>query len=157
MQNALAPRSREQVMMLDSSVILTMSTAIHHAMSSAKKYGGKPEDYLHIHEWFDQTKRDNWHFTHRMILHHTLGIEICEQVFGPYITVVTGTRKDGTERTKNVPIRWIGEQHMREDFGFVPTPRDWMQTICPDDGEKPGARPWMLLNAKSAEQLGVQH
>jgi len=25
-----------------------------HAKSSARKWGGKPEDYLHIHEWFDE-------------------------------------------------------------------------------------------------------
>jgi len=25
----------------------------HHAVSSARKYGGKPEDYLEIHSWLD--------------------------------------------------------------------------------------------------------
>lgn len=123
-----------------------MSTAIHHAMSSAKKWGGVREDYLHIHEWFDQFKAHNWHFSHRMILHHTAGIEICEQVFGPMLEISTG---------KQVPIRWIGEQHMKEDFGFVPTPRDWMGAICPSEGQEPGPQPWMLMRAKSAEQLGV--
>jgi len=24
-----------------------------HALSSAKKFGGRPEDYLHLHDWFD--------------------------------------------------------------------------------------------------------
>ena len=123
-----------------------MSTAIHHAMSSVKKWGGIPEDYLHIHEWFDQYKSQNWHFSHRMILHHTGGIELSEQVFGPLLEISTG---------KDVPIRWIGEQHMKEDFGFVPTPRDWMQAICPTDGNPPGPRPWMLRGAKTAEELGV--
>jgi hypothetical protein len=28
----------------------------HHAISSTKQHGGKPEDYLKIHDWFDQTK-----------------------------------------------------------------------------------------------------
>ena len=27
-----------------------------HAKSSAKKFGGKPEDYIHLHEWLDETK-----------------------------------------------------------------------------------------------------
>ena len=27
-----------------------------HAKSSVKKYGGKPEDYIHLHEWLDETK-----------------------------------------------------------------------------------------------------
>ncbi len=25
-----------------------------HAKSSAKKFGGKPEDYIHLHEWLDE-------------------------------------------------------------------------------------------------------
>lgn len=124
-----------------------MSTAIHHAMSSAKKHGGEPEEYLHIHEWFDQYKAHGWNFAHRMILHHTGGIELCEQVFGPMLEISTG---------KQIPIRWIGEQHMREDFGFVPTPGDWMEAILgTKDGQPPGPRSWMLRGAKTAEQLGV--
>jgi len=30
-----------------------MAHPILHSKSSAKKFGGKPEDYLHIHNWFD--------------------------------------------------------------------------------------------------------
>ena len=26
----------------------------YHASSSARKYGGKPDDYLPLHEWFDE-------------------------------------------------------------------------------------------------------
>ena len=70
-----------------------MSTAIHHAMSSAKKFGGEPDDYLAIHEFFDQFKNQDWHFAHRVVLHHTGGIEIAEQVFGAYIRVKTRARK----------------------------------------------------------------
>jgi hypothetical protein len=29
----------------------------HHAVRSARLFGGKPEDYLAIHDWFDQSKR----------------------------------------------------------------------------------------------------
>ena len=29
---------------------------ILHAKSSVKKFGGKWEDYIHIHNWFDETK-----------------------------------------------------------------------------------------------------
>ena len=116
-----------------------MRTAIHHAMSSAKKWGGNADDYMSIHDWFDQSKEHGWDFTHRAILHHTLGITICEQVFGPMWTVKSTGKK--------IPTRWIGEQHLMEDFGFVPTPADWMKTI------KPGA--WMLRGAKSAKELGL--
>ena len=33
-----------------------MAHPIDHAKSSAKKWGGQPEDYLHIHKWFDESK-----------------------------------------------------------------------------------------------------
>ena len=33
-----------------------MAHPVIHAKSSAKKFGGKFEDYLHIHSWFDETK-----------------------------------------------------------------------------------------------------
>jgi hypothetical protein len=33
-----------------------MADAWHHAISSAKKWGGTPEDYHAIHLWFDGSK-----------------------------------------------------------------------------------------------------
>lgn len=30
-----------------------MAHPFHHALSSARKWGGRPEDYLAIHNWFD--------------------------------------------------------------------------------------------------------
>jgi len=53
--------------------------------------------------------------------------------------------------TKNIPVRWIGEQHMNEDFGFVPTPADWTRSLK----KKEGCEEWMLMRASSAVQLGV--
>src|SRR3954462_15997474 len=32
------------------------SSDLHHAVSSARKHGGEPEDYLAVHEWFDASK-----------------------------------------------------------------------------------------------------
>ena len=34
-----------------------------------------------------------------------------------------------------IPVRWIGEQHVREDLGFIPSVADWMKAIRPE--------PWM--------------
>ena len=45
-----------------------------HAKSSAKKFGGKPEDYIHLHEWMDQTKSWVGDSLHRMWRHHSEGI-----------------------------------------------------------------------------------
>jgi hypothetical protein len=93
-----------------------MAHAYHHAVSSARRFGGKPEDYLAIHQWFDSTKDHCADARHRLILHNTFGIRLAEQVHGVTITNSAGTV---------VPVRTIGEQHVREDFGGqIPTLTD---------------------------------
>lgn len=82
-----------------------------HCQISAKKFGGKPDDYLKIHNWFDQTKSTIADVRHRMILHNALGIFICEQVFGTYFT-----NSDG----KIVQVRDVAEQHVLDDLGTIP-------------------------------------
>jgi hypothetical protein len=62
----------------------------HHAESSARKYGGKPKDYIEIHSWFDDSKCQMANFRHRALRHHSYGIFECERVFG-----VTITNSDG--------------------------------------------------------------
>lgn len=89
-----------------------MSHPYYHALSSAKKHGGRPEDYLEIHAWFDQTKAHLPDARHRMVLHNSFGIFLAEQQFGVTITNSLG---------KEVPTRLIGEQHVMEDLGRIPT------------------------------------
>jgi hypothetical protein len=101
-----------------------MSHPYHHAESSARKYGGKPEDYLEIHSWFDASKAYMAHYTHRALRHHAQGIFECERLFG-----VTITNSDG----RKIPVRFIGEQHCREDCGGrVPSLEDWFSCIQPE-------------------------
>lgn len=90
-----------------------MSHPFFHAKSSARKFGGTADDYLVIHNWFDQTKAHIADARHRLILHNTFGIFLCEQLFGVTITRAS----DG----KQVPTRLIAEQHVLEDFGHIPT------------------------------------
>lgn len=98
-----------------------MAHPLHHAQSSAKRFGGKPEDYQAIHDWFDATKELEPTFRHRALRHHTQGIFEAERVFGTYIT---------NSDDKQIPVRFIGEQHVKEDFsGFIPTPNDWLKHI----------------------------
>ena len=33
-----------------------MANCYYHALSSVKKWGGDPEDYQPIHDWFDESK-----------------------------------------------------------------------------------------------------
>jgi len=88
-----------------------------HAEHSAKKWGGKPEDYLPIHDWFDQTKAAHPDMRHRAILHNAFGCYIAEQVFGHNIT-----NSDG----KLVSVRDIAELHIIDDMGRIPTVSDYL-------------------------------
>jgi hypothetical protein len=93
---------------------------LKHAQSSAKRFGGKPEDYLPIHNWFDESKAFLADFRHRALRHHTEGIFLCEEIFGVSITNSEG---------KEIPVRYIGEQHVKEDLGRIPTAQDWLTQI----------------------------
>ena len=53
--------------------------AYNHALSSVKKFGGKVEDYIKIHEWFDESKGFYGDLRHRALRHHTQGIVECEK------------------------------------------------------------------------------
>jgi hypothetical protein len=60
----------------------TMAHPYHHSLSSVKKWGGVVADYLHIHDWFDESKKIIADFRHRALRHHAEGIFIAETVFG---------------------------------------------------------------------------
>ena len=99
----------------------------YHGISSAKRFGGKPEDYQAIHDWFDAPKATIADFRHRMVRHHSFGIFECEEKFGKTIT-----NSDG----KEVPVRLIAEQHIKEDCGGkIPSVQDWVNQLRPT--------PWM--------------
>lgn len=95
----------------------------HHALSSAKKFGGRWCDYLDIHSWFDETKSLMGDARHRALRHHAAGIFWCEQQFGRIIHV----GEDG--KTKAVPTRLVAEQHVTEDMGFIPTVEWWLSKM----------------------------
>lgn len=94
-----------------------MSHPLHHAISSVKKHGGQIEDYLPLHNWFDETKAHYPDMRHRALRHHSEGIFWAEKEFGIYITNSNG---------KMVPTRILGEQHVMEDIGFIPTIKDYL-------------------------------
>ncbi|PTQ65124.1 DUF6915 family protein [Celeribacter persicus] len=49
-----------------------MGNCYHHALSSARKWGGAAEDYLPLHQWFDESKEITADFRHRALRHHAL-------------------------------------------------------------------------------------
>lgn len=96
----------------------------HHAVSSARKFGGIWEDYIEIHQWFDASKEFMADFRHRALRHHAQGIFEAERKFGPTIM---------NAEYKRVPVRFIGEQHVTEDLGRIPSIQDWFMQIHPTD------------------------
>jgi hypothetical protein len=101
-----------------------------HAKNSAKKYGGVPEDYQEVHDFFDSSKAAVPDVRHRAILHSAFGIFLLERVFG-----ITITNSEG----KKVSVRDLGEDHVLEDLGFIPTMERWLKNM-PIEGWMGGAR-----------------
>ena len=99
-----------------------MAHPYHHSLSSVRKWGGQVDDYLPIHNWFDESKKITADFRHRALRHHAEGIFMMEVIFGTTMTLSTG---------RIIPIRWVGEQHVREDLGFIPSFADWAKAIRP--------------------------
>lgn len=109
-----------------------------HSISSSKKFGGSPSDYLKIHDWFDQTKSHVGNNCHRAILHNSFGVFLAEQMFGHVIT---------NSENKQISVREIGEQHIFEDLGFIPTVSDYLENLQ--------YQPWMS-NEKGAAKPSSQ-
>ena len=99
-----------------------MAHCYYHALSSVRKWGGTSDDYLALHQWFDESKSIFADPRHRALRHHAEGIFMLETLFGATIT-----NSDG----KVVPVRLIGEQHVTEDLGFIPSFADWGRLIQP--------------------------
>ncbi len=104
-----------------------MAHSLHHAQSSARKFGGVADDYIAIHSWFDATKQHLALPGHRALRHHASGIWESEAVFGAAIMNSAG---------REVPVRFIAEQHVREDCRCIPTVADWLKHLP--------IEPWMV-------------
>ena len=104
---------------------------IIHAKSSAKKFGGTWEEYIDIHNWFDNTKAWYGHSNHRMWRHHSEWVFEMEKVFG-----MSFVNSEG----KTVYTRYVGEQHVREDcYNHLPSAKEWIMAL--EAKERPM---WML-------------
>lgn len=101
-----------------------MAAPYHHSISSVKKFGGKVADYFKIHHWFDESKAQFADLRHRALRHHSMGIFEAEKLFGDPLdgTIINS---DGNK----VPVRLIGEQHVKEDLGHIPSVSDWLKHI----------------------------
>ena len=89
-----------------------------HSKSSARKFGGKPEDYLDIHQFMDSSQAHIADVRHRALFHNSFGCFLVEQLFG-----VVRVNSDGKEYS----TRDVAEQHIIEDLGRIPTVQDYFQ------------------------------
>lgn len=116
-----------------------MAHPYHHALSSIKAWGGTVEDYLPLHQFLDESKMLTADFRHRAFLHHAAGLFLVERFFGPTITLSTG---------KIIPVRPIGERHIIEDLGFIPSFADWVRCIRPE--------PWMGRAQQLEREIDIE-
>lgn len=129
----------------------------YHAKSSAKKWGGRPEDYIEIHEMIDSSKKIIGDVRHRSMYHHTEGIWLCQKIFGrtitvggkravpidfsfhvmgnPEPTVVPSFEYEDYGPIRQVPVRLIAELHVEQDLGWIPSPKDYIDGMV--------LKPWM--------------
>lgn len=115
----------------------------NHAVSAARKWGGSPEQYIEIEEFLDSSKSVIGDVRHRSVYHHTLGVWLCQQVFGRVIEVP----KSNGHGTVEIPVRMIAERHILEDLGWLPSPADYIQGMA--------IKPWM--SGSQRKELPLSH
>ena len=133
-----------------------MAKADIHSESSAKKFGGKAEDYLEVHEFMDSSKAFCSDNRHRTLFHSTAGAYYVQKMFGidfaaledlrnkynlpesfikDFVALVAHNRSRGVHIKNSlgqkVHVRNIAEQHILEDFRnrFIPTPQDYFNEM----------------------------
>ncbi len=115
-----------------------MSKPRIHALSSAKRYGGQPEDYIEVHNLLDSSKAVIADQRHRSLTHNAWFIgEILERIKFSNSCPPTGDNRFPTlinSEGKHVSVRDIGEDHMTEDFhGFIPSAQDYLMEMSIQD------------------------
>jgi hypothetical protein len=99
----------------------------YHAQSAARKWGGEPEHYLPIEEFLDSSKQVIGDVRHRALYHHTLGVFLCERIFGKTLDIPKSAPDGQVLRPIRVPVRLIAERHILEDLGYLPSPADYLK------------------------------
>tara|TARA_B110000977_G_C10943705_1_gene441843 strand:+ start:417 stop:950 length:534 start_codon:yes stop_codon:yes gene_type:complete len=144
------------IVLMLNKIIKEMSKSDIHAVSSAKKFGGKATDYMEIHEMIDSSKAFCPDNRHRVLFHHSAGTYYIQKMFGIDFDEVEKVKEKynlpdafvedilnlfKTNRLKGVHIlnsdnkkihvRDIAEQHILEDFRgkFIPTINDYINNL----------------------------
>lgn len=127
-----------------------MSKPWLHAVSSAKKFGGRPEDYIEIHNLMDSSKGCIGDNRHRALTHNSWFVSAggpLERIFGIVLKNSQG---------RDVSVRDVGEQHILEDFGmrFIPTPQDYLEEMESKSWMSNGRKDVPSSNKKIARARG---
>lgn len=111
-----------------------MANPLIHSKSSVKRWGGRVEDYLPLHELLDSPKVTMNNNTARMLTHN---IWFCYQII-PKIFGYNIVNSDG----KSVDTVDIAMLHVAEDFRmkFIPTAQDYLKHL--------EVQPWMNNGVK---------
>ena len=135
----IIPQACDWLIDLDAPDWLPPETceATELAVSSAQRFGGEPEHYRAVHDWFLATQSWSAGAEHLLFRHHSFGIFEAESRFGPALDI------GGDQR---VPTRVVAERHVQRVLGRVPAAIDVLRRIR-------GAR-WML-QATSPQKLGL--
>ena len=122
-----------------------MSKPIYHAISSSKKYGGKPEEYIDIHDFMDSSKGALPDNRHRALTHNSWFISVViEKVFG-----FQRTNSDG----RIYSTRQIAEDHVFEDYNmnYIPTAQDFLGNMAWQEWMDNGKKGFPPSHARIAE------
>jgi len=92
-----------------------------HAENSAMKFGGKPKDYLDIHQFMDSSKSSFSDARHRAVTHN---IWFCVNV----IPKIFGEQRKNSDK-KMYSTKDVAEMHCIEDMGYVPTIQDYLENM----------------------------
>lgn len=105
---------------------------------SARRFGGVPEDYRHLHDWFANSL--TWADTPAALIfrHHSFGCFEAEHCFGHILSLTGGG---------GIPTRVIVERRLQRLFDRLPAASDMLRHI---HGER-----WML-QATSPRKLGLE-
>jgi hypothetical protein len=123
-----------------------MANAWIHSVSSARKWGGEPEEYLEIHKKMDCSKAYFSSNAHRALTHNSFWIhEAMIPIFGYTIVNSAG---------KTISVKDICEQHVLEDFAmrFIPTAQDYLENMEFADWMQNGLKGCPASHAKIAEK-----
>jgi hypothetical protein len=111
-----------------------MANPLIHSKSSVKRWGGKVDDYISIHELLDSPKSTMNNNTSRMLTHNIwFCYHIIPKIFGYNITNSDGRSVDTVD---------VAMLHVSEDFRgkFIPTVQDYLKHLQ--------IQPWMNNGVK---------